>query len=95
MTVEQILLDRINDLNTQLQTSEIERVELQKLYDETEDQLNMVEDAADYWQEAYAQLFNAIHRAITDANLNETQNVLAVIAVLEKHAGQSQQEVEL
>ena len=94
MTVEQILLDRINDLNTQLQTSEIERVELQKLYDETEDQLNKVEDAADYWQEAYAQLFNAIHRAC-HAIYTDEETVRMVIKVLEKHAGQSEQEVEL
>ena len=94
MTVEQILLDRINDLNTQLQTSEIERVELQKLYDETEDQLNKVEDAADYWQEAYAQLFNAIHRAC-HAIYTDEETVRMVIKVLERNAGQSQQEVEL
>ena len=94
MTVEQILLDRINDLNTQLQTSEIERVELQKLYDETEDQLNQVEDAADYWQEAYAQLFNAIHRAC-HAIYSDEQTVKLVIEVLERNAGQSDQEVEL
>ena len=94
MTVEQILLDKINDLNTQLQTSEIERVELQKLYDETENQLNIVEDAAEYWQEAYAQLFNAIHRAC-HAIYTDEETVRMVIKVLEKNAGQSEQEVEL
>ena len=94
MTVEQVLLDRIKDLSTQLNTAEIERVELQKLYDETEDQLNQVEDAADYWQEAYAQLFNAIHRAC-HAIYSDEQTVKLVIEVLERNAGQSDQEVEL
>ena len=80
-TVEQILLDRINYWK--------------RKYENMRADFEKSDDAADYWQEAYAHLFNAIHRAITDTKLNETQNVLAVIAILEKHAGQSDQEVQL
>ena len=94
MTVEQILLDKINDLSAQLKGAEANEAKLQKLYDETEDQLNMVEDAAEYWQEAYAQLFNAIHRAC-HAIYTDEETVRMVIKVLEKNAGQSEQEVEL
>jgi len=100
-TVEQILLERIHELESELDgvktdlAHEVDR--LQKLYDETEDQLNRVEDAADYWKETFETFYNAIYIATARPSESHSDGdcIEEIIDKLKAYNGESDELHEL
>lgn len=86
-TVEQILLERIHELET----------ELDGVKTDLAHEVDRLEDAAEYWQEQFVQLFNAIHRAVNldPEEFSDGDVVDSIYTTLNTYAGQSELQNQL